>query len=91
MQDFPITHCSSPRVFALYQACLTDRMRWWFDDEVRIEVYRSDTLKVTYRHEEAYLTFLVQRCQWSLLYLEETFTGSFDRITKKLRQFFSGR
>lgn len=80
----------SPLLVNNYQDCLRQRLESWFGDRA---TFHAEPGAWRFRAEleelSVWLEFLPERCRWRLEGLAEPFEGSFDRVTKRLRQHFS--
>lgn len=72
-----------------YSQCLERRVRLWFKQEVKVRQRGGDTLEVENSGYLIHVRFCARSCSWSLLQDEFKMVGSFDRVTKKMRQILS--
>ena len=74
-----------------YQVCLEQRLGIWFADESCLSRTTPLEFRVTRPGYSALLTFEPERCRWQLSTVEgyQQF-GSFDKMSKRMRQYFSG-
>ncbi len=73
-----------------YHACLRWRLEVWFSGRAALAPLQG-TLRFQARLEdlEATLEFFPERCCWRVEGPAEPMEGSFDRVSKRLRQYFS--
>ena len=81
----------SLRLLENYRNCLQERLWLWFADDVDI-VWNPGRTSSTLRRADwsACLEFLPHECRWRLESGGQCYEGSFDRVSKRLRQIFSG-
>lgn len=76
------------RLMSNYGDLCRRRLQLWLRDEVSVERQASELL-VRYRGREVRLGFVFSQCTWWMEFQDERQTGSFDRLTKGLRQIFT--
>lgn len=77
------------RLLDNYQECLELRLSLWFDAKVTVERSAPTTLLATWGNRSATLEFSPRTCRWLLSCGPVRADGSFDRVSKRLRQAFS--
>lgn len=81
----------SVRLIENYRRCLEERLEVWFGGGARLQWDPGQTVFVARLDQRtARLQFLPELCQWRLQSGETSTLGSFDRVSKRLRQIFSG-
>jgi hypothetical protein len=78
-----------PRLLDNYRRCLEWRLELWFGHGSLVE-HEGLTLHVTWEQFSASMTMQPELCRWSLLSSHGVAEGSFDRMSKRMRQIFSG-
>ena len=74
-----------------YHHCLKDRMDLWFDGRAEVLWEHGETSFALYLDDRsARLQFHPDVCRWSGASGDKHFEGSFDRVSKRMRQIFSG-
>lgn len=80
------------RILENYRNCLVLRLELWFGPGTEV-LRESSTQSLSVQregHPPAVLRFIPSRCQWTLTCGALIQEGSFDRLSKRLRQLFSG-
>lgn len=72
-----------------YSQCLARRMKHWLRQDVEVSQREGDWLEVGYSGCLLQIRFCARSCSWSLVQGEFKMIGSFDRVTKKMRQILT--
>lgn len=72
-----------------YSQCLERRMRLWLKQDVEVSQAEGDRLEVRCSGCLLQIRFCAKSCRWSLVQGEFKMMGSFDRVTKKMRQILT--
>ncbi len=78
------------RLLHHYRSCLQVRLRHWFGEEVDVVSLRPGEFSISHQEQTASLRFEADRCRWTLLLPKGAQEGSFDKMSKRMRQYFSG-
>lgn len=82
-------HCGMhDRVMANYSEACRRRLQLWLGAEVSVE-RRGNELVVSHGEKTVRLGFVFSQCSWWMEYQGDRRAGSFDRLTKGLRQIFT--
>lgn len=87
----PCPRVPSLRLMENYQRCLRQRLELWFGDSAELLWSTGETgFEVRLGERRAVMKFQSEVCQWRLESADSHAWGSFDRVSKRLRQIFSG-
>ncbi len=77
------------RLLEHYETCLGERLTLWFGDTAVLKREAPCAFSVQREDLEAKLTFQPECCEWTMLTHSRVETGSFDKMSKRMRQYFS--
>ena len=78
------------RLMASYSEACRRRLQLWLGDEVSVEREGLELIG-RYRGGVVRLGFVPSQCTWWMEFEGERQTGTFDRLTKSLRQIFTAQ
>ena len=78
------------RLLQHYHSCLRERFDLWFGENTVTAERVGTTWVLGFQQRTAGLSFLPERCCWTIHADGKTSQGTFDKMSKKIRQYFSG-
>ena len=89
MSSDPSLPFTSEGVMKNHLAACRKRLKLWVSDEIVVNALGPLEIAVSHAGRRVVLGFVPVRCQWWLEYSGERVEGSFDRVTKQVRQIMT--